>query len=272
MGSAPSIQEMQKKEDDFDGWVAKRTLAVKEECGAARDELVTKFNEDMPAFDDFIVLRDKYWSDFSHDEVFSLAAISDIIQKVSGALFGAPGGGGGSASTAAEGGVDVEAPKLAATDIANLAQFANVEALIAAKALNLIAGILNVFDTKASLMSTFQSGIEEISPGMYVGISARRTEYSGHDIFHDTTVLETYFVVLVKYSHKAFMANQQIFDDAAISATLAGMRSNFLSKFQAKLAETDPFDDQAMTVLTNAVTRFEASIAAIEGLGSKSGF
>lgn len=263
MGSAPSIKELEAKEDDFDAWVSKRTKEVVEECTTARTELLAKFTEDFNKYGDYTTIRDKYWADFTHEETFSLAAISDIIQKVTGALFGA--------SDAGEGGVDVTKPAKAdiasaGKDLAQMASgFASVEAVIAVKAMNLIAGILKVFDTKSSLMGTFQSGWDELAPGLFVGISARRTEYSGDDWLHGTRVLESYFVVLVKFSHQAWLDNQDMLTDFKRSEELDAYRENFGDKFAVEIAKIDPFDEKSVDTLTKAIDLFDKTVKKLEG-------
>ncbi len=263
MGQAPSIEEMQGKEDGFDAWVAKRTKAVVEECKVGRDELLKKFDEDYPKIDDWQTVRDKYFSDFTHDETFTLAAVSEIIHKITGALFGDPDGGG-DPNKDASGGVEVTKPQLDPNSIGALAGFGNVEAMIAVKALNLVAGILEVFDTHASLKGTFQGGIDEIAPGLHVGINARRTEYSGEGFFNKTTVKETYFVVVVKYSHKSFMAMQGIFDDAKKAELLAEYRKSYGDKLTTAIVNLDPFDKKGNDLLSQALHSFNETLKTME--------
>jgi hypothetical protein len=258
MGQAPSIKDMQATETDFDNWVKGRQKVVEVECKAARDALIAAFDKDYDAakYGDMIVLKDKYFADFTHDESFSLAAIGNVIDKVAAAVLGTPGG-------ESEGGVDATKPtaaNLAAAASDLLKVGGNLEALLAVKALNLITGILELFNTNSSLTGKFEQGLDMVSPGLVVGISARRTQYSGQAVFHNTTVIESFFVVLVKYSHTLFGTAQGAIDDINLSITLEKLRERYLDKLTASLENVDPFDDKAMGTLTNSIEAFQTRL------------
>jgi hypothetical protein len=256
MGHSPTIQEMQKQEDDYRQYIQKLENELRERSSSYEKDQQNKIDK---------YYKDSNWDmvnfisgknvDFLHEKEWSLDNLKKILDLVSKAMFGA---------TTPPEGVKIEKPEEVGKAIQKMA---NLELYIVGQAFEVITGILDAFGSKESLSFNASSQVKPIAPGITLFATVVADSYKSTSFFSNEVIYQYYYIYEVKYSAKQALSEQGMEDIQMYANILEGFREK-LESFADQL-ENGQIDEDVFEEKTEKYTKFiddyEAMIAKLGG-------
>ena len=240
MGRAPSIAEMEKKEDDVRAYLQK--LEGQLEVSAAKYK--TQLEQDIHNF-----YTQNKWTmvnvvsgknaDFMQQSDWSMANVKKIIDAISNAVFG---------DTTPPDGVKIEK----SSDVSKaLGEMANLELYIAGKVFEVLSGIVMSFGSASSVQ--FHSAVksESLGNGLHLFAAVASNSYKSHDFFNNEEIYEYLYIFEVKYSvgearQQAGQALTTLYEDAI--ATFKDSVEDLLSQMESGKITAEQFESQSQEI------------------------
>lgn len=254
MGTSPSIDDMQKKDDEFRAYLntVQADLDAKSSAAAAAmaDDITAFYtNNKYDDAKDFVSGKN---TDFMHQSEFSLANVKNIIDSVSAAVF---------AGAAVPKGASVNAEAVATASEAMGTQagsMANMELYIAGKVFDVLSNVILSFGSSTSMSFSSAVKSESLGYGLQLFTSISASSYESHGFFNNETINQYLYQYDVRWSHKQAEVEDTMGLAETLSNVLAAMEQN-MNKTSAKLAH----GDIDMKTFAGAYAEFKSYVDAI---------
>ncbi|MEN0105716.1 MAG: hypothetical protein AAGC84_04740 [Pseudomonas sp.] len=187
MGSSPSIQDMENKEDDYRAYINKIEQQLEDKAKNYGDDMDAKIKAFYTDNDydktDFISGRN---SDFMQASDWSLANVKKIIDAISKAVFGD--------GTTPDG---VQADKNLGKSIA---AEENLELYVAGKCFEVLSGIVESFGSASSVSFNSSYKSEPLGNGLRLFATVVCDSYKSSSFFDNQEIYQYLYIYEVKYS------------------------------------------------------------------------
>lgn len=252
MGQSSSIQEVQ-KENEHRAYINKieaELEAKAKKYGDDMDAKIKSFYTDN-SYDqiDFISGRN---TDFMQASEWSLANVRKIVESISKAVFGS--------GNLPEG---VEANKDVGKSIANAE---NIEAYVAGKCFEVLAGIIESFGSASSVSFNSSYKSEPLGSGMHLFVTVVCDSYKSSDFFNNQEIYQYLYIYEVKYSvgeakAQGTMMLAKLYEDQI--ATFTDKVEQLLVQLENDKITVEQYDD----FVEHYNSLINKAAAALEGLG-----
>lgn len=192
MGKSKSIADLEKKEDEYRGYLTK----LENELEARAATYKSKMESDIHAYytqngwkvENFISGQN---SDFMQKSEWSLANVKAIIDQIGKAIFG----GGGSLPD----GVTMQKTE----DLSKaLGEMENMELYVVGKAFEVLSGIVESFGSASSVSFNSNSKSVALGNGLHLFATVVCDSYKSTSFFENEEIYEYLYIYEVKFSHE----------------------------------------------------------------------
>jgi hypothetical protein len=196
MGKSPSIQDLEKKEEDFRAYIKELETELQQKTSAVAAELqatITQFytqNNYTDAKD--LVSGQNY--DFIHQQEFSLANMKSIIDAISKAVFA---GGDTPPGTKVE---DAGQQAVEAEVGAEVGAMANLELYIAGQVFDVLSNVILSFGTSTAITFNTNMQSKPLGYGMQLFTAVSADSYQSKSFFNNDYIYEYLYLYEVKFS------------------------------------------------------------------------
>lgn len=219
MGHSPSISDLQNRETQFRGYLDKiqsqlnTQLSTKE---AALDAQRQKFYAEQGWKHRAIVTGRN--ADFMQEADWSLKNLSKVISGISKAIFG---------GSAPEGVKVKDVPSTVLKE-------ANLEVYFAAKAFEVISGILNSIGATTSVTMQSSSRSVPLGAGLRLWVLVGSESYKSSDFFNDNQIYQYLYYYQVTFSDGESKGDAQL-DAAEVRNKTADLYEKIIGAFETQL-------------------------------------
>lgn len=190
MGKSNSIQEQQKKNEEFQQYIEKMSCNMVERQDALKQELEEMEKKHYENFSDKALLIEGRYSHLTTVSEWSLKSVSAIIDECSKALFG-------DKKRAPEGSKVEETDKKTSESILAIKER---EQYIANAAFDVVQAIVGGFNNTTTTSIEKKVDGKPIAPGMTMFIGVENNSFSTSSFLSSERIIQTIFVFKVCYS------------------------------------------------------------------------
>ncbi|MBV6703507.1 hypothetical protein [Kitasatospora aureofaciens] len=198
MGTSPSIETLQAKDDQFRQYLQTLEQDLTQKASAAKEkmhaEIETFYSHNK--YDDAKVFVSGENIDFLHEKEFTLDNLKKVIDGIGAAVFSGAAPPKGSTVTAK----NVEdADKALGKEIGAMA---NLELYIAGKVFDVVSNTVLSFGTGTSMTYTTATKTESLGFGLQMFASTSASSYDGQSFFKNEYISQYLYMYEVRFSVK----------------------------------------------------------------------
>lgn len=256
MGKSNSIQEQQKKNQEFQNYVNDMEKDMDQRMSVLEEGIDKMQKAHYENFDDKALLIEGRYNHLTTISEWSLKSISAIIDSCSRALFG---------SKEPEGSAKTETEKEVS---ASIQAIKSREEYIANAAFDIVQSILGGFNDATSTSVEKQMEGKPIAPGMTLFIGVENNSFSSVKFFSAERIVQTIFTFKVYYSIKEGQA-QSALSDLQVYEDQKEIFRRQIEEIGNKMETLDPLDDNYEAYLQKFGNRLELLNNRLEAISEK---
>ena len=206
MGSSPSIENLQAKDDEF----RKYLKTLEEDLGGKAADATSRLQADISEFykaneyDDAKIIVSGRNADFMHQKEFSLDNLKKVIDGISAAVFSGAAPPKGATP-------NDEAVRAAGEALGDaVGAMSNLEIYIAGKVFDVLSNTVLSFGTGTQTAYTSHTKTESLGFGLQMFASVSASSYQSHSFFTNEYITQYLYLYDIRFSIKQAQAETEM--------------------------------------------------------------